>query len=145
MEKFSLKVQINGNRPDFRIFGVYFFGNDDHNYDSDGNSNPVYSRKWTELYMRSRENEDLWFEIFPKEDDENILIVESDNLQTVNIITYFLAKETQGIVFETDKEIPLEILQKNMGNFDLTRHLLLANNSIWRQASETNPYPNLEN
>lgn len=144
MENFSLTVKVNADRPDFRVFGVYFFGSDTHNYDSDGNSNPVYSRKWTELYMRSRENKDLWFEIFPNEGEENVLIVQSDNIETVNIIAYFLARETQGIIFDNGKIIPLEYLQKNMGDFQLTQRLLLADNCIWRKSKETNPYPNLD-
>ena len=64
-EKLELKVKVKSERPDFRVFACYFFGNDFHSYDSDGNSFPVTSRNWTELYMGSREIADLSFEIWP--------------------------------------------------------------------------------
>ena len=43
-QRFDIKVKINSERPDFRVFASYFFGDDLYNYDSDGNSIPVTSR-----------------------------------------------------------------------------------------------------
>ena len=64
-QRFDIKVKINSERPDFRVFASYFFGDDLYNYDSDGNSIPITSKNWTELYMTSRQNSDLSFEIRP--------------------------------------------------------------------------------
>jgi hypothetical protein len=145
-ERFSIKVNVNSERPDFRVFGTYFFGDDFHNFDSEGNSFPVSSREWTELYMKSRQNKDLWFDIgWINKVSTLILEVTSDKIENVNIIAYFLAKETNGEIFDdTDKPISLDTLKNKMGNFDLKARLLLAEQSIWRKSSETNQYPNLE-
>ncbi|NDV60548.1 hypothetical protein [Bacteroides sp. 519] len=145
-DNYLLKVKINSKRPDFRVFGTYFFGDDFHNYDSEGNSFPVSSREWTELYMCSRQIKDLWFDIsWINKDDTSILEVTSNKIENVYIIAYFLAKETNGEVFDnTDKSVPLETLKLKMGDFELERRLQLAEQSIWRKSSETNPYPNLE-
>ena len=145
-ERFSIKVNVNSERPDFRVFGTYFFGDDFHNFDSEGNSFPVSSREWTELYMKSRQNKDLWFDIgWINKESTLILEVTSDKIENVNIIAYFLAKETNGEIFDgTDKPISLDTLKNKMGNFDLKARLLLAEQSIWRKSSETNQYPNLE-
>lgn len=145
-EKFSLKVTVNSERPDFRVFGTYFFGDDFYSFDSEGNSFPVSSREWTELYMKSRQNKDLWFDIgWINKENTSILEVTSDKIENVNIIAYFLAKETNGEIFDdTDKPISLEVLKNKMGNFDLKANLLLAEESIWRKSSEINQYPNLE-
>ncbi len=145
-DKYILRVKVNSDRPDFRVFGAYFFGDDYHNYDSEGNSSSVSSREWTELYMHSRQNKDLWFDI-DKVDENNtsILEVTSDKIENVNIIAYFLAKETDGIVLDnTDRPISLEILKMKMGDFDLEKRLLFADQSIWRKSTEANPYPNIE-
>jgi len=143
--EFEIRVRVKSNRPDFRIFASYFFGDDFYNYDSEGDCLLVTSEKWTELYVRSRENSDLWFEIY-KEDEEQSLIlkVSSKNIETTYIIAYFLARETNGEVLDNDNEIILmSTLEKLMGDFDLENRLLIADNSIWREATTNNPYPNL--
>jgi hypothetical protein len=140
----SINVKINSERPDFRIFGTYFFGNDLYDYDSDGNSIPVTSKNWTKLYMCCRENSNMWFEIEKINDAPCIFKVTSDTEQFTCRIAYFLAIETQGEILTDnyDKQNLSELTEK-MGNFDLNAHLLLAKNSIWRKATENNPYPNL--
>jgi len=145
-EKFSIKVKVNSDRPDFRVFSSYFFGEDFHNYDSEGNSFPVSSREWTELYMCSRQVQGLWFDIcWVHKEDKSILEVTSDKLENVNTIAYFLAKETNGLIIDnTDSIIPFETLKNKMGDFDLESRLISADKSIWRKSSEANQYPNLE-
>lgn len=140
------KVKVNSERPDFRIFATYFFGDDLYNYDSDGNSIPVTSKNWTELYMRSRQNNDLYFEIWKTNDNPLIFEVTSEKIETANIIAYFLARETKGeILDEKGSIIPMENLIEKMGGFNLIERLKLADKSIWRKATEENPYPNLTN
>lgn len=144
--KFSLRVKVNSARPDFRVFGTYFFGDDFYNYDSEGNSFPVSSREWTELYMSSRQVKDLWFDInWINNNGMLILEITSNKTETVNIIAYFLAKETDGQILDnTNNIVSLDTLKSSMGNFDLEKRLLLAEQSVWRKSSETNQYPNLK-
>ncbi len=142
IEEFKLYVEVNYERPDFRVFASYFFGDDLHNYDSDGNSYVVTSRLWTELYMSSRELNNLWFDIYPVKD--RTLQVKSCNEENVYRVAYFLAKETNGkVTTENDRPIFFEEMIKKMGDFNLERRLEIAEKSIWRKSSFENPYPNL--
>ncbi|MEW7280375.1 hypothetical protein ABW636_17425 [Aquimarina sp. 2201CG1-2-11] len=142
--KFNLKVKVNSKRPDFRVFASYFFGDDLYNYDSDGDSLSVTSKDWTELYMRSRNNSDVHFEISPVNENPLILEVTSEKAENVYRIAYFLAKETNGeVINEKNEIIYLNSLIENMGDFNLQERLILAEKSIWRKATEENPYPNL--
>ncbi|WP_055442520.1 hypothetical protein [Lacinutrix himadriensis] len=145
-DKFNIKVKVNSDRPDFRIFASYFFGNDLYNYDSEGNSIPVTSKNWTELYMSSRNNSDLNFDIWPINENPLILEVTSGNVENVYRAAYFLARETNGeIINEKDEIQSLENLIEKMGDFNLKERLLIADKSVWRKATEENPYPNLNN
>ena len=140
----DIKVKINSERPDFRVFATYFFGDDLYNYDSDGNSIPVTSKTWTELYMRSRQNKDLHFEIWKTNDNPLIFEISSEKVENANIIAYFLAKETNGEILDKKNNlVKLESLIQNMGDFNLKERMTLAQNSIWRKATEKKPYPNL--
>ncbi|HNF48086.1 MAG TPA: hypothetical protein PLF48_01810 [Chitinophagales bacterium] len=136
-ENYKIKVKVNSEKPDFRVLAAYFFGDDFHDYDSEGNSNPLTSKNWTYLYMCSRQNKELCFEILDINDNPLIFEVSSENIETVNIIAYFLARETNGeIVDEDNNIIPNENLVKKMGNFNLTERLKSADNSIWRTQEE---------
>ena len=139
-----IKVKVNSERPDFRVFASYFFGEDLHSYDSEGDSFPVTSKKWTELYMGSRQESNLNFEICAISENPLVLVVSSKEPENAYRIAYFLARETNGeILDENNGIIPLRNLIKKMGNFNLQERLLLADQSIWRRATEENPYPNL--
>ncbi len=141
-KEFKLYVEVNAERPDFRVFVGYFFGDDLHNYDSDGNSYPVTSRLWTELYMSSREVDNLWFDIYQVKD--RTLQVKSCNEENVYRVAYFLAKETNGkVTTENDEPISLEKMVEKMGNFNLEERLKIAEKSVWRKSSFENLYPNL--
>lgn len=144
--KFNLKVKVNSKRPDFRVFASYFFGDDLYNYDSDGNSFTVTSKDWTELYMRSRNNADVHFEISPVNENPLVLKVASEKPENVYRIAYFLAKETNGeVINEKNETVLRDSLKEKVGDFNLEERLLLADKSIWRKATEENPYPNFNN
>ncbi|PID70499.1 hypothetical protein CSB37_02310 [bacterium DOLZORAL124_38_8] len=142
---FKLIVTVNLKRPDFRVFGSYFFGDDFYNYDSEGDAFPVTSKDWTELYMCSRQNNNLFFEIIKIKDKPLLFEIESCNEENVYRVAYFLARETNGFVKkENGDDIILESMFNKMGDFNLQERLKIADSSIWRKASEENPYPNLE-
>lgn len=143
-DSFSLSVNINALRPDFRVFATYFFGDDMYNYDSEGDSFQVTSKSWTELYMCSRENEALCFDIWKINDEPLVFKVTSQTKEIVNRIAYFLSRETDGeIIDDEGNVVSAENIIQGMGNFDLAQRLELADNSIWRKATEDNPFPNL--
>lgn len=139
----KINVSVNSDRPDFRVFGTFLFGDEMHNYDSEGDSIPVYSRVWTELYMNSCENE-LCFSIDKLTDEPFVFEVSSKQESTMYAVAYFLARETYGEIRDEDGNILLfsEVVEK-MGDFNLKFRLELADHSIWRQTSEENPYPEL--
>ncbi len=143
-EIYKLKVEINAKRPDFRIFGSYFFGDDLYDYDSEGDGFTVTSKDWTELYMKSRKEKDLFFDIIKINEKPLIFEVSSYKAENVYRIAYFLARETNGLVLsEQNQIIELEKLLEKMGDFNLKKRLEVADNSIWRKATDKNPYPNL--
>ncbi len=136
-EEYKLLVEVYAERPDFRVFADYFFGTN-HDFDSDGNSYIPTSRLWTELYMRSREVKNLWFDIYQVRD--RTLQVTSCNEENVYRIAYFLAKETNGkVTTEKDEPIDLEAMPEKMGDFDLEKQLQIAENSVCRNSSFENP------
>ncbi len=132
-----IEVQINSERPDFRLFWIFLWG-ENHNIDSDGDSWNPASREWSELYMSSREIDNETFDIGKINDDPLVFEVLSNNRDILNRITYFLKRETKGITKDTD-----ETLIQNMGKgFNLEEALERADKSIWRESSLDNPYPN---
>lgn len=143
MFPYKIDVLVNSDRPDFRVFGTFLFGEEDHKYDSEGDSYEVYSRVWTELYMSSREVE-LGFSIHKISDDPLTFEVSSAQENIMYAVAYFLARETSGEVVEKDGVILLfSELAELTGDFPLNRRLAIADQSIWRTTSEENPYPEL--
>lgn len=145
MEKIILKVKTATEKPDFRVFNAFFFGDDFHHNDSEGDCQEVWQRDWSELYKMCRKDSSVWFDISPAHrSDKTILEVSSGEEKYTYAVAYFLAKETQGEVLDTDNNpIALEALTQKMGDFPLQERLALANKSIWRLSSKENPYPNL--
>lgn len=146
MEKIILKVKTATEKPDFRVFNAFFFGDDFHNNDSEGDCKEVWDRHWTELYKRCRQDTSKWFDISPANNsDKSILEVSAGEEKDVYAVAYFLAKETQGEVLDIDHNpIALEALTQKIGDFPLQERLALADKSIWQLSSEENPYPNVK-
>jgi hypothetical protein len=70
--------------------------------------------------------------------------VSSETPENVYRIAYFLARETNGVILDENNEpIDLDNVIDRLGHFDLEARLMLADKSIWRQATDENPYPNL--
>jgi hypothetical protein len=94
--------------------------------------------------MKSREQENEFFEIFQIAENPLIFEVTSENIYLVNRVAYFLCRETKGkIVDYSINENDCEMLEKELGDFNLTIALNRADKSIWRKSSLANPYPNL--
>ena len=142
---FELSIQIKNDRPDFRTVAAFLFASDSHNFDSDGNSYPVTSRQWTELYISSRVMNDYKFSVYPAHEEPLILTIHASRKYISYAIAYFLAIETQGEIFNNTTGVILspEYIQNKLKNFPLQKHLTFAQNSVWRKSTEDNPYPNL--
>ena len=144
--EYKIKVLVNSDRPDFRLFWIFLWG-EDHSIDSDGDSYNPASRTWTWLYMSSRELKNQHFEI--NQVDENSLTFEvvSENEFLAKRVAFFLSKETNGnICWEDNNIYGFDFLADKLGDdFNLASALRRAYNSIWRKATLENPYPNLKN
>ena len=139
----KINVLVNSDRPDFRVFATFLFGEEDHNYDSEGDSHAVYSRDWTELYVSSRAI-DLCFSIDKLTNEPLVLEVSSKQESTTYAVAYFLARETYGEIIDKEGNYLLfSDVAALTGNFPLEKHLAIADHSIWRTTSEENPYPDL--
>jgi len=143
VKEYIVQVLINGDRPDFRVFSVYLWG-DDYNFDSDGDSYNPASRTWSWLYMASRVVSG-YFEISQVPEQSLIFEVRSAYENIVNRAALFLAKETNGQIVHIDNTLlPYQFLSDKLGSdFDLQEALRRADKSIWRQSTLDNPYPNL--
>jgi hypothetical protein len=141
-EVYKLRVIVNGDLPDFRLFSVYLWG-EDHSYDSDGDSYNPASRTWTALYMGSREVSEN-FEMVQTEEHSAIFEVTSSDEFMVNRAALFLAKETNGQIAGPDDLLhSYHFLTDKLGDFDLRQALERAEKSVWRKSTLDNPYPNL--
>ena len=139
----TIQVIINSDRPDFRTVWIFLWG-ENHDIDSDGDSSNPASRTWTQLYMKSREEENELFEIYPIEENPLIFEVASENIYLANRVAYFLCRETKGKLIDGHmNENNCNILENELGDFNLAIALKRADECIWRKSSLENPYPNL--
>jgi hypothetical protein len=140
----KLFVKPSGLRPDSRLV-ISFLWKDLHNVDSDGDSYNPASRTWTELYLANRECSSEVVDVAPVQADPLVLKIQSESQVLAHRVAYFLTRETAGEVGPTiGTSIPLEELATQLGaDFDLDCALRRADHSIWRSATEANPYPNL--
>jgi hypothetical protein len=140
-----LRILVNGNRPDFRIFSVFLWGGG-HSVDSDGDSYNPASRSWTWLHMSSRVISGEYFEINQISEQPLIFEVRSPNESIANRVALFLARESTGHIIGIDGSLqPYESLIDKLGHsFDLPKAFERADQSIWRQSTLEKPYPNLK-
>ena len=142
--KTRLFVRPAGPRPDFRLV-ITFLWSEMHNVDSEGDSHSPASRNWTWLYLQDRAQLKSIVEVHPLELDPLVLAIDSEQIALAARVALFLARETAGevaaqpgVFSSPDSLIPL------LGvDFDLAEALRRADQSVWRSATEENPYPNL--
>lgn len=139
-----LFVRPAGPRPDFRVV-ITFLWSEMHNVDSEGNSHNPASREWTWLYLRDRAEPKKLVEVHQVQEDPLVLAIDSDQAALAARVAFFLARETGGeVAFGTGVFTSADSLLPLLGaDFDLTEALQRADDSVWRSATEDNPYPNL--
>lgn len=135
-----IKVIVKNPRPDFRVFVDLLFGFG-RNIDSDGDSNPVYSRSWRELYISDRESDEPHVELYSELLDPLQFEVKSKSKRLEELAALYLylscgvSMEKDGVFFS---EQDIQALKLNY-----VKEITRADNSIWHQSGEKNPYPNL--
>ncbi len=116
-----------------------------HNVDSEGDSYNPASREWTWLYLQDREQLTSIVDVHSVGPEPLVLAVDSEQPGLAARVAYFLARETQGEV-GTEPGVfgSADSLLSLLGaDFDLPAALRRADASVWRLATEANPYPNL--
>jgi len=133
-------------RPDFRLV-ITFLWSENHDVDSDGDSHNPASRSWTWLYLQDRAHPESIVEVHTVDLDPLILAVDSEQPTLAARVAFFLAHETHGEVSSETGVFgsPDSLLPRLGVDFDLAEALKRAHESVWRTATEENPYPNLSN
>ena len=134
------RVTIHQNRPDFRVLIDLMYGAG-RNVDTDGDSIPVNSRIWTELYIADRESHTPHIQINASRSDPNIFEVksESQELETLGALYLFLYC---GIsISDGSHELDQSEIQYLKERYAV--QLQRAENSIWHLSSDQRPYPNI--
>jgi hypothetical protein len=141
-----LFLKVNSDRPDFRIIKVFIWG-EKHNTDSDGDSYNPASRTWTQLYIGSREVKGQSIDICPLTSDPLIMKIQSPDKELAKQVTLFLSEETNGEIFADEAlrtRLTNDEIKRNINVKDYNQRKLRTKNSIWRQSTLDNPYPNLQ-
>ena len=134
------KVKIENERPDFRVFIDLLYGQN-KNIDSDGDSNPVYSRNWTELYVKKRDNISSSIEIFANCEKPEFFEVNSDDDELEEIVALYLYEYCGNSIEKNSQILSLEVIDNLKNKFRI--NLQRARESIWHESDKNNPYPNL--
>ena len=140
-----LYLKVKGDRPDFRIIRVFIWG-EHHNTDSDGDSYNPASRTWTELYIASREVRNEYVDIYPVTLEPLVLEIQSPDIELTKQVTLFLAEETNSDIFRDETLLILltqEELRSSISFNDFDIRSKRTKDSIWRQSTLENPYPNM--
>ncbi len=117
-------VKPTGSRPDFRLVIAFLWG-DSCNCDTDGNSVPVTSREWTELYCQNRDNYAEVFDVSPSSERPLVLEISSPHEWLAARVAYFLAIGTKGGVSDWPEGpfVLTKALESRIGDFDLVAAL----------------------
>lgn len=92
-----VKLYVRAARPypDFRLVLAFVWG-DDVDTDTDGDSRPVDSREWTELYAQNRGRKDEVFNVLPENIEPLVLRVQSEHEWLAAAVAHLLAEFTGG-------------------------------------------------
>lgn len=132
-------VRIIRNRPDFRCFIDLLYGQNS-NVDTDGDASPVNSRQWTYLYLKDRKDGARSVEICARETDLEIFSVESDSSALEELAALYLFLTCGQSIVSLEAHLTasnIELLRKKY-----SKELCRADQSIWHQSSDAQPYPN---
>ena len=134
------EVKVAKNRPDFRVFLDLLYGVD-RNVDTEGNSHPVNSRTWTYLSIKDRESGDPRIELCAKKTEPSIFEVKSESTELEEVTAFYLFLYC-GISISVNGK---SLSRKDIKELEQKHALRLkrAEEAVWHQSSDDNPYPNL--
>jgi len=132
-----------GLRPDHRLFGTFLW-REDQDLDSDGDAKSPADRTWTELTLIDRAPPRWRFDMDPHPERPDVFVVESETEVLALRAAYFLAREAGGTIHLDALDAPavssLE-LDKRIGAEWLRAAIERAAKSLWRRATDHDPYP----
>lgn len=130
------QVSVIKSRPDFRVIIDLVFGKN-RNVDSEGNSNPVYSREWTDLYIKDRESESPSIEI---DAESSLFNIESDSAEFEELVALYLFLYCGSKIICNGKSLD----EEDIGKLKLKyiTQLQVAESSVWHRSGFSCPYPN---
>ncbi len=133
-------IRVDRDRPDFRVFIDLLFG---HGWDVDteGNSHPVNSRAWTSLYIADRTRGEPPVTIEASDDDPQVFQVESASARLEVLAALYLFPYSGSAIVAPKGS--LDSVQQFALQARYSTELRRAADSLWHQASDSNPYPNL--
>jgi len=131
-------VRVIGHRPDFRVFIDLVYGHG-RNVDTDGDSFPVHSREWTELYVKDRESDDPSFEICADDSDLGTFVVTSDAGAIEELVALYLFDYCGATITRERALIDQEGLEALRLKYSV--QLKRAGQSPWHRSSDPQPYP----
>ncbi len=134
------QVIVDRERPDFRVFLDLLYGSE-RNMDTEGDSYIAYSRVWTELYMKDRESDDPCVDIFQSDKEQNIFVVTSKSHKLESLTALYLYLYCGVSMQFNGRQLEQQDIEELKRQYDA--ELLRAENSVWHQSSQNNPFPNL--
>ena len=132
-------VEIDRDRPDFRVFVDLLYGHG-RNVDTEGNSYPVNSRSWTELYIKDRESNDPAVDIALREGAPAKLEITSGSSRLEELAALYLCISCGQSLWQEGAYLPPERISQLRVTYAM--ELARADASVWHQSSDACPYPN---
>lgn len=133
-------VIVNRPRPDFRVFIDLLYGPDTA-VDSDGDSDPVWSREWHDLYLRARESDAPKVEIYAAPETPDKFGICSEDYYLTELAAFYLFLHCGDRISKDGKSLTQSDLETFRSKYAL--EIKRAEASIWHNSSDDCPYPNL--
>jgi hypothetical protein len=132
-------VEIDRDRPDFRVLVDLLYGHG-RNVDTEGNSYPVNSRTWTELYIKNRESNDPAVDIALREGAPATFEITSGSSRLEELAALYLCIFCGQSLSHEGVYLPPERISQLRTTYAM--ELARAEASVWHQSSDAYPYPN---
>ena len=135
------QITVIRNRPDFRVF-IELLYSQEHNVDTDGDSEPVNSRAWTYLYMKDRMSNDPSVIIEAQHNGPLTFAVKSKSKKLAELTAIYLLDYCGSAIKYDEEELDNSAIEALREKY--AKELKKAQNSIWHHSTDEKPYPNLD-
>lgn len=130
-------VTVVSDRPDFRCFLDLLYG-PGREVDSDGDANPVYSRSWTFLYARARENEAPCVEIFASGAGDGAFTIQSDSARLEELAALYLFLTSGDAISCSGQPLDQAAIERLCETYSV--ELGRADDSVWHETYRSSQY-----